>query len=45
MTESLYQEWLDEQIENLSEAVIAHGVIGLLSDFEFWLIAKDKIKD
>jgi len=44
MDTALWQEWLDEQIENLQEAVIAHGVVGLLSDFEFWLKSKGYIK-
>lgn len=44
MNQALYQEWLDEQIENLTDAVIASGVVGILSDFEHWLRSKGYIK-
>lgn len=37
MTRVLYQEFLDERVENLQEAIMSHGVLGLLAEFEAWL--------
>ena len=40
MGESLYRKWLEEEVEDLQEAILHNGIDGLLFEFERWL--KDK---
>ncbi|MHA1280619.1 MAG: hypothetical protein ACTSQ8_25970 [Candidatus Helarchaeota archaeon] len=37
MGELLYKRWLDEEVLNLQEAILHHGIEGLLHEFELWL--------
>lgn len=40
MGESLYQKFLDEEVEDLQKVILLHGINGLLFEFENWLRAK-----
>ena len=37
MGELLYKKWLEEEVLDLQEAILHHGIEGLLGEFERWL--------
>lgn len=37
MGELLYKQWLEEEVLNLQEVILHHGIEGLLDEFESWL--------
>ena len=45
MGEILYQKFLDEQVENLQEVLLHHGINGILYEFEMWLDRNGRLKD
>ena len=44
MGESLYREFLNETLENLGDAILEVGVVGILSQFEQWLETNGYLK-
>ncbi len=44
MGDSLFQDWLDEEIEDIQVVLITIGINGILAEFELWLLRKGHIK-
>ena len=45
MGESLYQKWLDEEVEDVQGAFLLWGLGGMLSEFESWLRRNGYVKE
>ena len=45
MDESLYDKWIEEEIEDMQEAMFYNGVNGVLFQFERWLKDNYEIKE
>jgi len=43
MRELLFKKWLDEEVLDLKELVLHHGIEGVLEEFECWLEEKEYI--
>ena len=41
MGESLYDKWLEEEVEDINKAVLLYGIVGILERFEEWLECND----
>ena len=44
MGESLFDKFIDEEVENMQTAILYHGVAGILLQYEQWLVRNGYLK-